>query len=106
MERCPACSYATIMPDAGVRVLVCGNPQCGKQTCRLCKEDSHVPLACDEVEKDAEVAELFWKARKCSVWNFACGFPSTARVLLNPSFFGRRGNVAYGISHAASHRLP
>ena len=38
LERCPACSYATIMPDAGVRVLVCGNPQCGKQTCRLCKE--------------------------------------------------------------------
>ena len=38
LERCPACSFATIMPDPGVKILQCGNPECGKQTCRACKE--------------------------------------------------------------------
>jgi len=55
LEKCTACNFATIMPNPGDKVIVCGNPECGKETCRLCKEPSHLPLSCDEVEKDAEV---------------------------------------------------
>merc|ERR1712059_83086 len=55
LVQCPACSFATVMPDPLFTVLRCGNPACGRGTCRLCKEDSHVPLACEEVEKNAEV---------------------------------------------------
>jgi len=55
LVQCPACSYATIMPDPEDKVLICGNQECGKTTCRLCGEESHVPLSCDEVEKDGEV---------------------------------------------------
>jgi TRIAD3 protein (E3 ubiquitin-protein ligase RNF216) len=29
---------------------------CGKETCRLCNEASHVPLRCAEVEKKGETA--------------------------------------------------
>ena len=75
LEKCPACNYATIIPDAGVKVLVCGNPECGKETCRECREESHTPLACNEVERDEEVGDRFrifmkkvciW--RKCQKW--------------------------------------
>jgi len=55
LVQCPACNYATIMPDPEVKVITCGNEECGKVSCRLCGEESHVPLSCDEVEKDGEV---------------------------------------------------
>jgi len=55
LVQCPACSFATIMPDPGDKVIICGNQECGKHTCRLCGEESHLPLSCDEVEKDEEV---------------------------------------------------
>ena len=55
LEKCPACNYATVIQDPGIKVLVCGNPECGKETCRECKEESHMPLACHEVERDEEV---------------------------------------------------
>jgi hypothetical protein len=29
---------------------------CGKETCRLCNDASHVPLRCAEVEKKGETA--------------------------------------------------
>lgn len=55
LVQCPACSFATIMPDPEDKVIICGNKDCGKMTCRLCGEESHLPLSCDEVEKDGEV---------------------------------------------------
>jgi len=55
LVNCPACSFATIMPDKEDKVIICGNQECGKMTCRLCGEESHLPLSCDEVEKDGEV---------------------------------------------------
>jgi len=55
LVQCPACCYATVMPDPEDKVLVCANTECGKSSCRLCGEDSHVPLSCDEVEKNCEV---------------------------------------------------
>jgi len=57
LVQCPACNFAAIMPDPTDKVVRCGNPECGKESCRLCQEDNHIPLTCDEVEKDSDVAD-------------------------------------------------
>ena len=57
LEECPFCQYTTIMdttPEEN-KVFQCLHPDCGVESCRLCHELSHIPLRCDEVEKDAEV---------------------------------------------------
>ena len=54
LVQCPGCNYAVIQ-DSQDKVITCGNPECGRQTCRQCGEESHIPLTCDEVEKDSEV---------------------------------------------------
>jgi len=57
LENCPFCPYSTIMDTSPEedKVFVCRNPDCGKDSCRLCREPSHIPQRCDEIEKDAEV---------------------------------------------------
>merc|ERR1712150_62877 len=57
LESCPFCSYSVIMernPEED-NTFSCQHPDCGKKSCRLCHELAHVPLRCDEVEKDEEV---------------------------------------------------
>ncbi|KAL0281339.1 UNVERIFIED_CONTAM: hypothetical protein PYX00_002353 [Menopon gallinae] len=54
LVQCPFCNYATIMPPEA-KIVTCLNPECQKESCRLCKELSHIPLRCDEVEKSEEV---------------------------------------------------
>ncbi|XP_049819723.1 uncharacterized protein LOC109604629 isoform X6 [Aethina tumida] len=54
LESCPFCDFATIPYEAD-KIFRCLNPDCMKESCRLCKEASHVPLKCEEVEKDEEV---------------------------------------------------
>ena len=49
--KCPFCHYCTVMENPEDKVLICRNPDCGRESCRLCKESNHVPLRCDEVEK-------------------------------------------------------
>ena len=51
LVKCPFCHYCTVMENPEDKVLVCRNPDCGRESCRLCKESNHVPLRCDEVEK-------------------------------------------------------
>ncbi|XP_005098623.1 uncharacterized protein LOC101849460 [Aplysia californica] len=51
---CPFCPFATIMSDKDDKVLKCLNPECLKESCRLCQEPNHIPLRCNEVEKKAE----------------------------------------------------
>ena len=51
---CPYCPYLTIMDNVADKVLVCKNPECGRESCRLCKEPNHIPLRCEEVEKGEE----------------------------------------------------
>ena len=48
---CPFCEYATVMESEADSVLVCRNPDCGRESCRLCRETNHVPLCCHEVKK-------------------------------------------------------
>ncbi|KAK3093829.1 hypothetical protein FSP39_020705 [Pinctada imbricata] len=54
LVSCPFCNFATIMPDETDKVFKCLNPECLKESCRLCKELNHVPLRCNEVEKRGE----------------------------------------------------
>ena len=57
LERCPFCEFATIMettPEED-KVFRCRDPECGKESCRLCNELSHIPQRCDEVEQDDAV---------------------------------------------------
>eukprot|EP00918_Siedleckia_nematoides_P062606 GHVU01136503.1.p1 GENE.GHVU01136503.1~~GHVU01136503.1.p1 ORF type:complete len:333 (+),score=40.44 GHVU01136503.1:105-1001(+) len=54
LVSCPYCSFATIIPNAEDRVFKCLNAECMKETCRLCKEPNHIPLKCQEVEKEVE----------------------------------------------------
>lgn len=35
-------------------VVRCRDPECGRISCRRCREAEHAPLSCEEVEKDAE----------------------------------------------------
>lgn len=51
LVACPFCPYQTIMENPHDKVLVCMNPECGRQSCRLCKEPSHIPLRCEELER-------------------------------------------------------
>ena len=39
------------MENIDDKILACRNPDCGRDSCRLCNEPSHVPLRCEEVEK-------------------------------------------------------
>ncbi|KAK4872689.1 hypothetical protein RN001_014718 [Aquatica leii] len=54
LESCPFCEFVTI-PARDDKLFRCLNPECMKESCRQCKEPSHVPLRCDEVENDQEV---------------------------------------------------
>ncbi|KAJ3660388.1 hypothetical protein Zmor_004838 [Zophobas morio] len=54
LEMCPFCDFATI-PAEGYNIFTCMNPECMKESCRMCKEPSHIPLRCDEIEKDEDV---------------------------------------------------
>ena len=72
LEQCPACTFSLVMEDPSDRVLICRNPVCGAETCRSCREPSHLPLPCgatkDQAEKvRKEVEEQLTKAlvRQC-----------------------------------------
>ncbi|XP_013384323.1 kinesin-related protein 4 [Lingula anatina] len=56
LVSCPFCSFATIMSNPEDKVFKCLNPECLKESCRLCKEPNHVPFHCDEVERQGETS--------------------------------------------------
>ncbi|XP_018022152.1 uncharacterized protein LOC108678287 isoform X2 [Hyalella azteca] len=56
LECCPFCNFATIMPNKEDKIFNCLNPECLKDTCRLCKELSHIPLRCEEVETKSQLS--------------------------------------------------
>lgn len=59
---CPFCDYVTTLPPNN-NVLQCLNEDCGKETCKLCKQVSHVPLRCSEVEKKETNMRTFIEER-------------------------------------------
>ena len=57
IEQCPFCPFATIMdtkPDQD-KLFKCRNPECSKESCRLCNQISHIPNECEGVETKPEV---------------------------------------------------
>ncbi|CAH2012864.1 unnamed protein product [Acanthoscelides obtectus] len=54
VDSCPLCNFPNTI-DERCTSFQCFNPECMKETCRLCKELNHLPLRCDEVEKDEDV---------------------------------------------------
>ncbi|XP_023018956.2 uncharacterized protein isoform X6 [Leptinotarsa decemlineata] len=79
LEMCPFCDFASI-PVENDKIFRCFNPDCMKESCRLCKEENHIPYKCDELEKDEELkARLYLEnkmsealIRKC--WKCGVGF--------------------------------
>ncbi|KAK7502368.1 hypothetical protein BaRGS_00006321, partial [Batillaria attramentaria] len=55
LVRCPKCSIAAVL-DPAVKVLMCPNADCRKETCRDCKEDwsEHIGKTCEQLEKKDE----------------------------------------------------
>ncbi len=90
LERCPFCEFATIMetrPEED-KVFGCQNPECGKESCRLCGELAHIPLRCEEVEKDAEVRKRTYIENKMTEVTYNC-----VRIRLLDSCHSRRHYV-------------
>ena len=58
LVACPYCPYLTIMDNMADKLLVCRNPDCGRESCRLCREPNHIPLRCEEVEKGEQERKL------------------------------------------------
>ncbi|XP_060832770.1 uncharacterized protein LOC132916633 [Bombus pascuorum] len=56
LVSCPFCQFASI-PPLRDNVFKCLNPECMKESCRLCKEINHIPLKC--YEEKTEKARLF-----------------------------------------------
>lgn len=52
---CPFCNMPWEV-DPGLRVLKCANERCQKASCVNCREPSHIPLRCEEVERDSETS--------------------------------------------------
>lgn len=90
LATCPFCRYAAEYPPVEEnKEFRCENPECGRVTCRLCREETHIPKTCDEVAKEntlsvrRKVEEAMSAAliRKCN----KCGFPFLPPSLLPPS---------------------
>lgn len=56
LVSCPFCQFASI-PPLKDNVFKCLNPECMKESCRLCKEINHIPFKC--YEEKTEKARLF-----------------------------------------------
>ncbi|CAM9578261.1 unnamed protein product, partial [Chrysoparadoxa australica] len=51
LVTCPFCDYKAEL-DLQVKVFSC--PGCGRDSCRLCHDEAHIPLRCSEVEKKSD----------------------------------------------------
>jgi len=54
LEECPFCDYKVVM-DADFetdKVLTCQKEECGRVSCRKCKQENHLPKTCEEVGED------------------------------------------------------
>ncbi|KAF2089209.1 hypothetical protein K490DRAFT_4043, partial [Saccharata proteae CBS 121410] len=56
LEECPFCDYKAICPPKEIdREFRCQNFECDKVSCRLCKEETHVPMTCEQASKHKTV---------------------------------------------------
>lgn len=58
LEDCPFCDFKAICPPvAEDREFRCRNPECERVSCRLCKDETHVPKTCEEAKKERGIPE-------------------------------------------------
>ncbi|KAG7189831.1 hypothetical protein KM043_017490 [Ampulex compressa] len=75
LVSCPFCDFASIPPPED-KVFKCFNPECMKESCRLCKELNHVPLKCNELKSDKARLYLEEKMTEALVRTcHSCGRP-------------------------------
>ncbi|KAI0256271.1 hypothetical protein BJV78DRAFT_450870 [Lactifluus subvellereus] len=57
LEGCPFCDFKVVMDVdfQADKVLRCQNEECGKISCRKCKEEDHLPKSCEEKEEDKKL---------------------------------------------------
>ncbi|KAF2638077.1 hypothetical protein P280DRAFT_529774 [Massarina eburnea CBS 473.64] len=57
LSECPFCDYKAECPPVEVdKEFRCLNPKCRKVSCRLCENETHVPLSCEEFKKDNKLS--------------------------------------------------
>ncbi|KAL1888839.1 hypothetical protein Sste5346_009317 [Sporothrix stenoceras] len=57
LEKCPFCDYAAVYPPKEInKEFICQNLDCEIASCRLCREQSHIPKTCEEVKRDRGAA--------------------------------------------------
>ncbi|KAL9063106.1 MAG: hypothetical protein Q9157_008413, partial [Trypethelium eluteriae] len=76
VEECPFCGFQAIcdQPTGSNKEFECVHPECGKVSCRLCHQERHAPLSCEEHRKNKKtdarhtVEEAMTEAlvRKCN----------------------------------------
>ncbi|KAK2779673.1 ring finger domain-containing protein [Colletotrichum kahawae] len=58
LSACPFCPYAADCPPIEEdKEFRCANPECEIVSCRLCKEETHVPRTCEEAAADNGISE-------------------------------------------------
>lgn len=56
LTSCPFCDFSGICESVDIdKEFRCMNPECEKISCRLCLKETHVPLTCDQHEKDSKL---------------------------------------------------
>lgn len=77
LESCPFCPYAAEYPPVEEnKEFRCENPECNLVSCRLCRQETHIPKTCEEIAKErghsarrtieeAMSAALIRKCNKC-----------------------------------------
>lgn len=54
-RKCPKCGFQALVPEQQ-RNFHCPIPSCQYKSCRLCGEEGHEPIPCNQVEKRNETA--------------------------------------------------
>jgi E3 ubiquitin-protein ligase RNF216 len=53
LTKCPFCDFAAICPPVEVdREFRCRNLECERVSCRLCRQETHIPLSCEDYAKE------------------------------------------------------
>ncbi|GAA5980301.1 hypothetical protein JCM5350_000936 [Sporobolomyces pararoseus] len=58
-EKCPFCPFAMYIENENERLFTCLNKEeCGKVSCRKCKKAGHVPLTCEEADRESRMGGI------------------------------------------------